>query len=103
MPDTPDIGRLIGSAIERHFNTCVKCRRPYQGAPDADYWSFQALMMKIVLAIKCPDCQTDEERAEIVIRQASGIQYKLQGVLLVEQPATPPPSGDDEGPQAKAS
>jgi hypothetical protein len=104
VEEPPDIGKMIGSAIERHFNTCVKCRRPFdQASPDADDWAIQAFMMKVVYARKCPNCQTDAERAEVEIRRAGGVQYKLKGLLLVEQPPPPPSGDDDEGTEAQAS
>jgi hypothetical protein len=102
VTDIPNIWTQIGSAVERHFNTCIKCRRPFQGAPDADKWNILAFMMKVVYGVKCPDCQTDEERAEAVIRDAGGERYQLQGLLLVEQPKPPTDGGGDDEPQAKA-
>lgn len=102
----PDIGKLIAAALLHHFTTCVKCRRPFdQSDPDSDDWSIQALMMKIVYAIKCPDCQTNAERAEVEIRRASGLQYQLRGLLLVEkpQPPTAPDDAEGQGPEAQAS
>jgi hypothetical protein len=79
---------------------CIKCGRPYAGSSDAADWAYQAFLMKIVYGIKCPDCQSPEERAEVVIREVGGAKYKFDGLLLVEHPK---PGDGDDGSQTKAS
>jgi hypothetical protein len=100
MADTPNLGGLIKAVVLWHFGTCVKCRRPYVGAPDTSQWSLQALANKYFVGWKCPDCQTLEDRAELVIREVEGKTYHLEGLRLVENPK---PAGGDDDPQTKAS
>jgi hypothetical protein len=93
---------MLKQALTQHFTTCCSCRRPnVVGSPDYDDWALQHFLM-IPVAMKCPDCQSPEERAEIAIRQASGVNYKLDGFRLVEDPGTPMDDGEG-GAEPKAS
>ena len=96
----PNLGDVIKSLLQRHFSTCVGCRRPFAGSPDADGWITQHYKM-IPIAQKCPDCQSPEQRAECAVEQAIGPKYKLEGLRFVELPQ-PPDAADDDS-QAQAS
>ena len=92
------VGNLIKALLLRQ---CSECRRTnVAGNSDAGEWVVK-VVLSIPIGIKCPDCQTPEERAECAIRQASGITYKIEGFRLVENPK--PTDGDDNGSQSKAS
>jgi hypothetical protein len=91
----------LGELAKTHYSTCNKCRRRYPGDadPEAKLWSvWYAGERKIVTALRCPDCQTDEDRAQLVIREAGGERYKVDGLRLVELPK-PPTDGNDDEPQ----
>lgn len=97
-----NLGIFLGELVKTHYSTCNKCRRRYpgDGHPEAKQWSiWYAGEQKFVTALRCPDCQTDEDRAQLVIREASGERYKVEGFRLVE---LTPTDGDDD-PQAQAS
>jgi hypothetical protein len=49
----------------------------------------------------CPNCQSPEQRAEVAIRQATGPNYRLEGLRLIEEPK--PVDNDDEGDQEHRS
>ena len=96
---------VIKALLVGHFTTCMGCRRPnVAGSSDAGDWAFKTFLpVAIVYGIKCPNCQSPEERAEVAIRQASGIMYKLEGLRLVEEPKQPEDGDDGGGSQAQAS
>jgi hypothetical protein len=96
----PNLGDLIKSLLLHHFGTCIGCRRPYADSSDADGWTIKHFLM-IACALKCPDCQSPEERAECAVEQAIGPKYKLEGLRLVEDPK--PVDGPEDGSQAQAS
>lgn len=96
----PNPGDLIKALLLGHMTTCVGCRRPFEGSSDADGWIVKHFMM-IPCAMKCPDCQSPEERAECAVEQAIGPKYKLEGLRLVEQPK--PTDGDESGSESQAS
>jgi hypothetical protein len=75
----PIFGDLIKALLLQNLRTCTECRRPnVAGNTDAG------------------------ERAECAIRQASGINYKIEGFQLVEDP-TPKDGDDEDGSHTKAS
>lgn len=79
---------------------CAVCRRQHAGSPDAADWAIQALLNTLPVGIKCPNCQSPEGRAEVVIRQASGVTYRYEGLRLVRNQK---PTHGDGGPHAQAS
>ena len=68
---------------EQMLERCTVCRRRHAGSPDAADWAVQALLNTFPVGIKCPNCQSLEDRAEVVIRQASGVTFCREGLSLV--------------------
>jgi hypothetical protein len=68
---------------EQLLERCAVCRRRHAGSPDAADWAVQALLNTLPVGIKCPNCQSLEDRAEVIIRQASGVTYHHEGLRLV--------------------
>jgi hypothetical protein len=82
----PIFGDLIKALLLQNLRTCTECRRPnVAGNTDAGDWVVKTFLA-IPIGAKCPDCQSLAERAECAIRQASGINYKIEGFQLVEDP-----------------
>jgi hypothetical protein len=80
---------------EQLLEFCVVCRRRHAGSADASDWVIQVLLKTFPVAIKCPECQSLDDRAECVAEQSIGPEYHHQGLLLVRE--------TDDGPQAQAS
>lgn len=80
---TPDFWEQLKAFVQRQLLTCSGCRHPYvDGTPDPNDWQIN-VFLGIPYAIKCPDCQTPEERANMVIEQAIGPKYKREGIRFV--------------------
>jgi hypothetical protein len=93
--EPPDFGKQIDLLLRRHFARCYKCRRPIRsGQPDFADWSVTAFL-RVPIGMLCPNCQSPEQRAEVAIRQATGPNYRLEGLRLIEEPK--PVDNDDEG------
>jgi hypothetical protein len=80
MPDEgSQINPIAALWLRVALSNCHWCQRPnplVSGAK-ADDWTMQTFLSLPVTA-KCPDCQTPEERAETVIKQATGQMYRLR-------------------------
>lgn len=84
--DKPDWLKLIEAGLSGNADKCISCRKPIPNDQDqvAD-WAILALFDTIPLGMKCPDCQTLEQRAEMAIEQATGPKYRLEGRRLVRE------------------
>jgi hypothetical protein len=92
------LGNLFNAVfLQSLIGTCTGCRRtvvPF--TPAFADWAVQTFL-RVPVGAKCPDCQTNEERAEIAIRQATGPKYKIDGLQLVQEDPKPEGGDDDEG------
>lgn len=87
---TPNFAEQLKALVRLQLGTCSGCRRPYvDGTPNLSDWQIN-VFLGIPYALKCPDCQSPEERANMVIEQAIGPKYKREGIRFV-------PIGPDEG------
>lgn len=60
----PNIGLLIKLLLLRKFGRCIECRSPYVGTLHVNDWAIKRSELEIPAGIKCPECQSDEERFE---------------------------------------
>jgi hypothetical protein len=94
---TPNLAEQLKALVRKQLGTCSGCRRPYvNGTPNPDDWLIR-LFAGIPFALKCPDCQTPEERAEVAIKQAVDPKYRREGIRFV--PVDPEPQDGGDGPQ----
>ncbi|WP_156765213.1 hypothetical protein [Mycobacterium sp. 1245852.3] len=90
----PDFWEQLKALVTNQLGTCNSCRRPYvDGTPHPNDWQIN-VFLGIPFTLKCPDCQTPEERANMAIEQAIGPKYKREGIRFVpvdpEQDGTGP-------------
>lgn len=85
--DKPDWRKAVDGLVRRLSTTCYGCGTPFpQGLADSADWLIRTFMM-YPFALKCPDCQTPDERAEMAIRQATGPNYTVnEKGRFIEQP-----------------
>lgn len=74
------IAQLVKLGVLLNLTKCVECKR--SGTTELAGWIISTQLMIPVWA-KCPECQSDEERAEAVIREATGPKLKLQGIFVI--------------------
>lgn len=91
----------LSYAVQQRLKSCSGCGRENRpDNEDAVDWVVQTVPLVLMpIGVKCPNCQTPEERAECAIRQAGGVLYDFNGINLTELPIDP----DEEDGHREAS
>lgn len=90
----PDWREQLKALVRKQLGTCSGCRRPYvDGTPHLGDWLISCAF-GVPFSLKCPDCQTPEERARVAIEQATGPKYRRDGIRFV--PVDPQQNGGDD-------
>src|SRR6266516_1214597 len=98
-PSITTLRRLGDMTLEQFVAStrCDRCKRHYQGAADADGWTYRAAQ-RHVITVLCPRCQTPEEYADaglsdaILAHEGEHIQKVLEELVtdgLVEKITRP--------------
>jgi hypothetical protein len=74
---------VLRALLLRQCNVCQRQNLPTN--PDVGDWTIQIQTdSKILLGVKCPDCQTPEESVDVVIDQTTGPRRHWEGLRWVE-------------------
>ncbi|CPR91547.1 Uncharacterised protein [Mycobacteroides abscessus subsp. abscessus] len=90
------VQRGLASHVERLVTQgkCSECPRQYPWrSPDAADWSM-TVRLGVPVSLKCPDCQSPEDHAERVMRDATA-DYELKGGFFVVQRPKEMPDDED--------
>lgn len=98
------VQRGLASHVERLVTQgqCSECQRPYsRHGSDAAEWAAPVLL-GVPVSLKCPDCQSPEDHAQRVIRDAT-TDYTLKGgFFVVQRPKEAPDEDGEDSSQRKA-